>query len=81
MCANFSCLQLLRTAVDWIQRDRSASELSIMLLVGLPNSGKSSLINALKMSAKAAGAQAGSQGSQRSCQSEFSLLQVQLCHI
>jgi ribosome biogenesis GTPase A len=48
-------LQLLRTAVGWIQRDRSQSELSIMLLVGLPNSGKSSLINALKAAAKAAG--------------------------
>jgi ribosome biogenesis GTPase A len=48
-------LQLLRAAVGWIQRERAHSELSIMMLVGLPNSGKSSLINALKMSAKAAG--------------------------
>jgi hypothetical protein len=49
-------LQLLRAAVGWIQRERAHSELSIMMLVGLPNSGKSSLINALKVSAKAAGA-------------------------
>jgi ribosome biogenesis GTPase A len=51
-----AALQLLRAAVGWIQRDRAASELSIMMLVGLPNSGKSSLINAFKLSAKAAGA-------------------------
>lgn len=48
-------LQLLRTAVGWIQRERAQSELSVMLLVGLPNSGKSSLINGLKMAARATG--------------------------
>uniref|UniRef100_A0A383VII8 CP-type G domain-containing protein n=1 Tax=Tetradesmus obliquus TaxID=3088 RepID=A0A383VII8_TETOB len=50
-----SVKQLLRTAVGWIQRERAQSELSVMLLVGLPNSGKSSLINGLKMAARATG--------------------------
>lgn len=45
----------MRAAVGWLERERANSELSIMLVVGLPNSGKSSLINALKLAAKAAG--------------------------
>ncbi|KAF6264356.1 P-loop containing nucleoside triphosphate hydrolase protein [Scenedesmus sp. NREL 46B-D3] len=60
-----STKQLLRAAVGWIQRDRAQSELSIMLLVGLPNSGKSSLINALKASAKAAGVLGAQQAYQK----------------
>lgn len=49
-------LQVMHSALDWLQRERTASELSIMLVVGLPNSGKSSLINALKLAAKKRGA-------------------------
>lgn len=48
-------VQVLSTAVGWIERERVASELSIMMVVGLPNSGKSSLINALKLAARSTG--------------------------
>jgi predicted GTPase len=48
-------LQLLDTAVGWVERERAQSQLSILMVVGLPNSGKSSLINALKMAARQAG--------------------------
>jgi ribosome biogenesis GTPase A len=45
----------MHSALDWLRRERGASDLSIMMVVGLPNSGKSSLINAFKMAAKKQG--------------------------
>lgn len=47
--------QVMHAALDWLKRERAASELSIMMVVGLPNSGKSSLVNALKLAAKRQG--------------------------
>jgi hypothetical protein len=43
------------TALDWLKKERAASELSIMMVLGLPNSGKSSIINAFKLAAKKQG--------------------------
>lgn len=48
--------QLLSTATDWLHRDRPDSPLSLMLVVGVPNVGKSSLINAIKGTAGASAA-------------------------
>lgn len=57
--------QVMHTALEWLQRERAASELSVMLVVGLPNSGKSSLINAFKLAAKKRGILAGEQAYQK----------------
>lgn len=45
----------MHVALEWLQRERAQSELSIMMVVGLPNSGKSSLINSLKLAARKQG--------------------------
>lgn len=48
--------QVLQEAVSWLAAERSStSDLSVMMVVGLPNSGKSSLINALKLAANTKG--------------------------
>lgn len=53
----------MRSALDWLKAERAASDLSIMMVVGLPNSAKSSLINAFKVAAKRQGeTQQSSQG-------------------
>jgi ribosome biogenesis GTPase A len=44
------------SALEWLKKERAASELSIIMVVGLPNSGKSSIINAFKLAAKKQGA-------------------------
>lgn len=49
--------QVMDSALEWLRRERAASELSIMLVLGLPNSGKSSLINACKLAATKQGVQ------------------------
>ena len=66
--------QVLHTALDWLQRERATSELSIMMVVGLPNSGKSSLINAFKLSSKKQGALGGATGGvqQPACRQQHS---------
>ncbi|KAF8060483.1 SIN2 [Scenedesmus sp. PABB004] len=60
-----SVRRLLAAASGWLAAERSGCELSIMMVVGLPNSGKSSLINALKLAARSAGALGGEQAHQR----------------
>eukprot|EP00775_Hariotina_reticulata_P004201 gene4201-4449_t len=60
-----SVKKLLDTAIGWIERERAQSQLSILMVVGLPNSGKSSIINALKASARQAGVLGGEQAFQK----------------
>ncbi len=48
-------LQLLTSAVGWLKEERPTADVNIMMVVGVPNCGKSSIINALKVSAKSQG--------------------------
>lgn len=49
-------VQLLASAVEWVSAERPQSSQSVMMVVGVPNAGKSSVINALKLAANARGA-------------------------
>ena len=58
-----ACLpaQVLHAACSWLQRERPRADLSLLMVLGLPNTGKSSLINALKLAAKQAGQLGGAE--------------------
>ncbi|KXZ41893.1 hypothetical protein GPECTOR_250g621 [Gonium pectorale] len=44
--------KVLDAALGWLRAERPQSDLSLILIAGMPNTGKSSLINALKRAAK-----------------------------
>lgn len=43
---------LLREAVVWLGKDKPRSDILLMMMAGVPNVGKSTLINALRNEAK-----------------------------
>ncbi len=47
---------MLDAALSWLSADRPNSDMSLVLVAGMPNTGKSSLINALKRAAQKQGA-------------------------
>lgn len=49
-------MQVLDAALSWLSADRPHSDMSLVLVAGMPNTGKSSLINALKRAAQKQGA-------------------------
>lgn len=53
--------RVLDAALSWLSADRPHSDMSLVLVAGMPNTGKSSLINALKRAAQKQGLLEGEQ--------------------
>ncbi|MEW5318931.1 MAG: hypothetical protein WDW38_010113 [Sanguina aurantia] len=51
----------LKEALEWLTAERTHADLSLMMVLGVPNVGKSSLINALKLCANSDGLLGGEQ--------------------
>lgn len=56
-----SVRKVLDTCVSWLRDERPNADMSLMMVMGVPNCGKSSIINALKVASQRTGNLEGSQ--------------------
>ncbi|GLI65434.1 hypothetical protein VaNZ11_008799 [Volvox africanus] len=61
--------KVLDAALGWLQSERCNADLNLMMVTGAPNTGKSSLINALKRAAQREGLLEGEHAFQRTARS------------